>query len=142
MAELTECYRQEGRLLAPTRVMDEIREDERLETELILAPPSIFKDGWAKRLGRYRTAFASGWMAGSGSSWGRGYDHGFVMSDHADWNDLNRTIDETGASRVFVQHRDGALIQHLRRRGIDAHPIESLTEDHYPRLAPVELRLF
>lgn len=130
MKELTECYRQEGRLLAPTKdlmeALGELGEGENLEGQLILAPPSIVKEAWIHKLGVYRTAFASGWMKGSGH-FGRGsYDHGFVMSDHADWNDLNQTIFESGAKRVYVQHRDGALVRHLKSRGIEAYPVEKL----------------
>lgn len=129
--ELTECYRREGRVLAPTRLLKERLQDETpLEGELILAPPSIFTEGWAHRLGEYETAFASGWMQGGG--WGRNrYDRGFVMSDHADWNDLNQTILETGARTVYVQHRDGALVRHLRAQGLKAHSIEELKPREY-----------
>ena len=146
MGELTECYRAEGRLLAPTRLLDDaIAEAERsdgvLRGELVLAPPSVLTESWARRLGDYRTAFASGWMQTGG--WGRGkYDHGFVMSDHADWNDLNRTIRETGASRVFVQHRDGALVRHLRGLGIEAYSADDLVPERYARLPVKTLDLF
>ncbi len=105
---------------------------------MILAPPSILKTDWASALGNYVTAFASGWMQGST----RGYDHGFVMSDHADWNDINQTIDESGAKRVFVQHRNGVLIRHLRSRGIEAHPIETLQGSNYFKLGGQTLDLF
>jgi putative mRNA 3-end processing factor len=130
--ELTECYRREGRNLAGTKLlMDSIRElifDQRLEGELILAPPSILSESWIHHLGEYKTAFASGWMQGGGRS---RYDKGFVMSDHADWNDLNQTIRETGARKVFVQHRDGALIRHLKRDGIEAYAIDDLHIDNF-----------
>ncbi|MBC7691227.1 MAG: ligase-associated DNA damage response exonuclease [Methylotenera sp.] len=150
VVDLTECYRREGRILAATEKLSarvaagEMAEGELLEGELLLAPPSILKDGWIDRLGDYRTAFASGWMVrSSGGSYGRGsYDHGFVISDHADWNDLNQTIDDCGAERVFVLHREGRLIQHLRKRGLDAHPVSSLTMENYPRLGGLNLRLF
>lgn len=123
---LTQCYRDVGRELAKTKTLkDRISEKSKLEGELILAPPSIFTEEWKEFLGRSKTAFASGWMQNGG--WGRGsYDKGFVMSDHADWNDLNRTILETKAKRVFVQHRNGALVRHLRGQGLDAHPVEVL----------------
>jgi len=43
-----------------------------------------------------------------------GYDHGFLMSDHADWNELVCMILETKAKKAFVQHRGkGALVKHL-----------------------------
>lgn len=130
--ELTECYRRQNRELAGTKLlMEKINElifDQKLEGELILAPPSILSESWIHHLGEYQTAFASGWMQGNGR--GR-FDKGFVMSDHADWNDLNLTIRETGARTVYVQHRDGALIRHLRREGIEAYSIEDLHIDNF-----------
>lgn len=141
MTELTECYRAEGRQLAPT--LDLRSFQGKLRGELILAPPSILETSFAAQLGEYETAFASGWMQGSGG-WSRGsYDKGFVISDHADWDDLNRTIDESRASRVFVQHRErGALLRHLRKRGIDAHPASALEPDEFARIEPANLSLF
>jgi len=132
MVDLTDCYRREGRKLAPTRVL---AASELLQGQLILSPPSILKDDFRRVLGDYKTAFASGWMqTGNEFGYGRNYDHGFVMSDHADWNDLNRTIEETGAKRVLVQHRNGKLIQHLRAKGLEARPMESILLESTPRL--------
>jgi putative mRNA 3-end processing factor len=143
--ELTECYRQQGRKLAATQdlfwAFESLMNNEILQGELILAPPSILKDGWGKFLGNYKTAFASGWMQGHGRGFGPRYDHGFVMSDHADWNDLNQTILETGAQRVYVQHRDGALVRHLKSKGLEAYGIDELIPENYAGFGGVELRL-
>jgi putative mRNA 3-end processing factor len=143
ISQLTECYRQQGKSLAPTRELNEalaqLASGGSLQGELILAPPSITKDALIARLGNYQTAFASGWMQGGNGY--RQHDKGFVMSDHADWEDLNRTILETGARQVFVQHRNGALIQHLRKKGIDAHPVEKLSPENYQGLGGYNLRL-
>ncbi len=144
ITELTECYRREGRALAETAEFDP-KAQEILSGDLILAPPSVLESAdWMRRLGQHRTAFASGWMQG-GSSWGRSraYDHGFVMSDHADWDGLNQTIRESGARRVFVQHRaSGALVRHLRNLGLEAHPAEDLALDRYAKLGGVTPSLF
>jgi putative mRNA 3-end processing factor len=148
MEESTACYREVGRTLAPTRPLEEavaeaISEGRGLSGELILAPPSVLDGEWADRLGDYRTAFASGWMQGSGSFGAhRRYDHGFVMSDHADWEDLNRTIRECGAARVFVQHRNGVLVRHLRESGLEAYSADDLAPDRYARLPQKTLSLF
>jgi putative mRNA 3-end processing factor len=129
--DLTDCYRREGRRLAETRLLSDLLKSEaEIHGELILAPPSIMMENWIHRLGKIETAFASGWMQGQG--WGRRrYDRGFVMSDHADWTDLNRTIEETGAKRIYVQHRNGDLVRHLRRKGLEAHSIDKLRPRHY-----------
>ena len=48
----------------------------------------------------------------------KGYDRGFVLSDHADWPALLRTIEETGARRVLVTHgHTHALARYLRDQG-------------------------
>ncbi len=131
------CYREQGIRLAPTRCLSEA--DDELKGELILAPQSVLNSPRAKLLGSFRTAFASGWMNGSGR-WGQRYDHGFVISDHADWNDLIRTVLETEAKRVYVQHRgNGALVRHLRSLGLEAHPDSALKEERREQLMlPVE----
>ncbi|MCM2324246.1 MAG: ligase-associated DNA damage response exonuclease [Oligoflexia bacterium] len=129
VVEATRCYREEGVALVATRELGEAVRRGRLRGELIIAPPSIGESQWAEALGEYQTAFASGWMQGQ-SRWSRGsYDKGFVLSDHADWEDLNRTVRETGARQVFVMHRgNGALVKHLRAQGLRAHPVSELVD--------------
>ncbi len=130
--ELTECYRRQNRKMADTTsLMEKINDlifHQKLDGELILAPPSILSEKWIHHLGAYQTAFASGWMQGNKL---RGYDRGFVMSDHADWNDLNLTIRQSQAKKVYVQHRDGALVRHLRNQGISAFSVEQLRIENF-----------
>lgn len=144
VTELNACYRAEGIALAETiclsrtieRDTSERRPGERqpLAGELFLVPQAFLKSDQAQILGdNFETAFASGWMAQNAY----GYDRGFVMSDHADWNDLVRTIIETGAQRVYVQHRNGALVRHLRGLGLFAFSEEELTPSN-----PDQLQLF
>lgn len=131
---LVECYRNEGVRLAPTRCLSSVQAP--LRGELVLAPQSLLQTPLAKLLGEFRTAFASGWMA-TGSE---GYDHGFVMSDHADWDDLVRTVLDTGAKRIYVQHRgNGALVKHLRSLGLEAFPEAELSKR---MTQSAQLRLF
>ena len=72
--------------------------------ELVLAPLSARGTPWMRRLGDISDAFASGLMRVRGVRRQRGYDRGFVLSDHADWPALLQTIAETGASRVLATH--------------------------------------
>jgi putative mRNA 3-end processing factor len=130
---LNAVYRAAGVALAPTlRATDPSLDAALLKRARVLAPPSAQGTPWMRRFGEHSDAFASGWMQLRGARRRRGVDRGFVMSDHADWNDLNRTIRETGAKRIFVQHRDGALVRHLREQGLGAHSIELLTPETYP----------
>jgi putative mRNA 3-end processing factor len=53
----------------------------------------------------------------------RGYDRGFELSDHADWDALGQTVAETGAERVFVTHGfTDPFARYLRQSGVDAQP--------------------
>lgn len=129
---LSDCYRANGVKLAATRCLSQIPSTERLTGEFLLVPPSFLSTEQALILGdHYETAFASGWMAKDH----HGYDRGFLLSDHADWNDLVRTCQETGAKQIFVQHRGkGALVKHLNKLGIRAFPESALIEEPTPQL--------
>ena len=120
--ELNTCYKEQGVRLAPAVCLGGLPDGTTLRGELLLVPQSFLRSPLARILGgKFETAFASGWMAG-GRRFGS-YNKGFVMSDHADYNDLVRTVLETGARRVYVQHRgQGSLVKHLCSIGLDAAP--------------------
>ena len=86
---------------------------------LVLAPPSAAGSAWMRRFRRAQTGFASGWMRIRGNRRRRNYDRGFVVSDHADWPDLLRTVRETGASRVIATHGNtDAIVRKLNEDGV------------------------
>ena len=116
-----EVYRSAGVSMLPTRkVADEARGTD-FAGELIIAPPSAARSAWARRFRNAQQGFASGWMRIRGNRRRRNYDRGFVVSDHADWPALLRTVYETGARRVIATHGDtDALVRVLRESGIDA----------------------
>jgi putative mRNA 3-end processing factor len=97
--------------------------------ELVMCPPSAVGSQWIKRLGKASeidTAMASGWMRVRGMRRRRGYDRGFVLSDHADWPDLVRTCRETGATKVYCTHGNTEiLVRHLAEQGLDAEPLRT-----------------
>ena len=100
--------------------------------ELFLVPQSFLKSPQAGLLGdNFQTAFASGWMAKDTGS----FDKGFLLSDHADWNDLVQTVLQTKAKKVFVQHRgNGALVRHLKKLGLMAFPDTALMQKNPQQL--------
>jgi putative mRNA 3-end processing factor len=54
----------------------------------------------------------------------RGYDKGFVLSDHADWKGLLSTIEQTRARKVLVTHGySEELARYLSGQGLDAEPL-------------------
>ncbi|NLC61047.1 MAG: ligase-associated DNA damage response exonuclease [Gammaproteobacteria bacterium] len=115
-----QVYRQAGvPMLDTLRVADEARGTD-FAGELVIAPPSAAGSPWIRRFRRARQGFASGWMRIRGNRRRRNYDRGFVVSDHADWPSLLRTVKETGARRVIATHGDtGALVRMLNESGIE-----------------------
>ncbi|MEM1182359.1 MAG: DNA ligase-associated DEXH box helicase, partial [Acidobacteriota bacterium] len=127
MITLTELYRDGGLELPPTRAVAEAPKGTRYAGELIVAPPSARGSTWMRRFGRPSTAFVSGWMTLRGRRRQRSVDRGFILSDHADWPALIRTVEETGARRVLTTHGySDVLARYLRERGLDAEPLETL----------------
>jgi putative mRNA 3-end processing factor len=116
-----EVYRAAGiPLLATEPVLDAPRGRD-FAGELILAPPSAAGSAWMRRFRRAQTGFASGWMQLRGNRRRHGHDRGFVVSDHADWPALLRTVEETGARRVIATHGNtDALLRVLGERGMQA----------------------
>ena len=87
--------------------------------KLIVAPPSAAGSAWLRRFKRAQQGFASGWMRIRGNRRRGNYDRGFVLSDHADWPDLLRTVRDTGAERVIATHGNtDALVRVLNDAGI------------------------
>jgi putative mRNA 3-end processing factor len=114
-------YRQAGVPLLPTRAVDEGRRRGAFAGELVLAPPSARGTPWARRFGDHESAQASGWMRVRGTRRRRSLDRGFVLSDHADWPALLRTVSQTGARRVRVVHGYAEeLAGYLREQGFEA----------------------
>jgi putative mRNA 3-end processing factor len=126
---LVEDYRAAGVTMLPTRRVSEEEGRKKADWagELIIAPPSAAGSPWMRRFGADAdTGFASGWMRVRGIRRRRGYDRGFVISDHADWPGLLRTVEESGASRVLTTHGySEALARHLNGRGLRAEALKT-----------------
>ena len=91
---------------------------------IVLAPPSAIADRWARRLEDPVTAIASGWMQVRQRAKAQGVELPLVISDHADWDALNTTIDEVGAPEIWVTHgNEEALIHAVTQRGITARAL-------------------
>ncbi len=123
---LVDCYREAGVALPPTEPVSAAPKGERFPGQLVLAPPSAAGSPWMKRFPKRSTGFCSGWMRIRGNRRRRGYDRGFVLSDHADWPGLIQTVQDTGARRVICMHgRTEALVRYLGERGIRASSLHA-----------------
>jgi putative mRNA 3-end processing factor len=121
MAPGIDIYRDAGIALLETRSVSEVGRSVDYAGQLVLAPPSAAGSPWMRRFRRAQTGFASGWMLIRGNRRRRNIDRGFVVSDHADWPALLRTVRETGARRIIATHGNTeALVRTLADAGLDA----------------------
>lgn len=117
------------------RVSDEVPKAD-LKGALVICPPSAVGSPWVRRFLPYSLGVASGWMKLRGTRRRRGADRGFVLSDHADWDDLNAVIRNTGAEKVFVTHGYSEIFAHwLNTQGIEAHEVKTRFEGELGEMA-------
>lgn len=94
---------------------------ERFRNAMVITPGATLDTAWTSRMKPFSTAMASGWMQLRGWRRRSNIEKGFVLSDHADWDGLLRTVQETGAERVIATHGYTDLFsQYLRSTGLDA----------------------
>ena len=83
-----------------------------LAGQIVMAPPSALNDRWSRRLPDPITAMASGWMRVRQRARQRNVELPLVISDHADWEELTRTIEEVNPTESWITHgREEALLR-------------------------------
>ncbi len=116
-------YEQAGIRLGELRLATGLQKDA-LKGCLVIAQPSALKEPWSRRLTDPVLGMASGWMTVKQRVRQYGVELPLVISDHADWNELCRTIRETGAGEIWVTHgREEALVHWSQTQGLKAAPL-------------------
>jgi putative mRNA 3-end processing factor len=133
---INQIMKQQGlKLPEAPRITNEISK-ENIKGSLIICPPSAVGSSWMRRFLPYSLGVASGWMKLRGTRRRRGADRGFALSDHADWEELNVAIKETGAQKVFVTHGYSEIFaQWLNTKGIEAHEVKTKYEGELGEMA-------
>ena len=118
LASLCAAYERLGVTFGELRPATVAAKDE-LRGAIVLAPPSAVQDRWSRRLADPVVALASGWMRVRQRAKSRGVELPLVISDHADWDELLRTVDDVGAPEIWVTHgREEALIRAVSLKGL------------------------
>ncbi|GAA0777816.1 ligase-associated DNA damage response exonuclease [Roseibium denhamense] len=128
LVKLCDYYKTQGVDLGPLETVG--RRGKELAGEIVMCPPGQLSDRWARRFGDPVTAMASGWMRVRARARQRGAELPLILSDHADWTDLCRTIEETGAEHIWVTHgAEEALVHWCELNGRKARPLNMIGYD-------------
>ena len=120
---MCKLYEAHGIELGDLRPVSEV-DAKSLSGALILCPPSETQTRWAQKFGDAIHAFASGWMRVRARARQRGADLPLIISDHADWPELLRTIEDVQAPEIWVTHgREDALVHQLTKMGRKARAL-------------------
>jgi len=115
--KMNDCYRQLGICIKDTIKIENKKKIDQLKGNLILLPPSLSKGSYLKNFKNIQTAFASGWMSIRALRNRSGYDKGFAISDHADWEGILEVVKKSEAKNVFFHHGDSeALSKYLSEK--------------------------
>ncbi|MEM6381452.1 MAG: ligase-associated DNA damage response exonuclease [Pseudomonadota bacterium] len=126
MEKLCNFYQAQGIDLGELRPVAGLKGKE-VAGQIVVCPPGAMADRWSRKFGDAMTCFASGWMRVRARARQRGVELPLVMSDHADWDDLCRTIIDTGASEIWVTHgQEDALVHWCGTQGIAARPLNMI----------------
>jgi len=123
LQRLCDLYAQFGVPLGDLRPATGAAKDE-LRGRIVLAPPGCLNDRWSRRLPDPITAMASGWMRVRQRARQRMVELPLIVSDHADWDELTRTIEELAPREVWITHgREEALKHWCMTRQIKAREL-------------------
>ncbi len=111
MEKMCRLYEAHGIDLGELQLVSDYTKDD-MRGHIVVSPPSALNDRWSRRLPEPITAMASGWMRVRQRARQRNVELPLVISDHADWDELTRTIEEVDAQENWITHgREDALLR-------------------------------
>jgi Cft2 family RNA processing exonuclease len=94
---------------------------ERLKGRVLIAPPGCRKQPMIQNIERRYVIMLTGWALHKSAPYMyRDVDLILPLSDHADYDDLVRTVKESGAGRIITMHGEPKFALLLREMGYDA----------------------
>ncbi|PSK91001.1 ligase-associated DNA damage response exonuclease [Taibaiella chishuiensis] len=128
----------QGLVLPPARRVTPDMQKKDIQGAMIIAPPSAIGTSWMNRFAPFSLGICSGWMQLRGTRRRRSADRGFILSDHADWDQLNEAVKATGAEHVYVTHGYKPVYARWLREayGLDAAEVETLYDSGQEDVVP------
>jgi putative mRNA 3-end processing factor len=123
LEKITAFYLASGIALGEVRPVRGVAKKE-LAGQIAICPPSAMTDQWSRRFPDPVACFASGWMRIRARARQGGIQLPLVISDHADWDGLTKSISATGAGEIWVTHgQEDGLVHWSKSRGLKAKPL-------------------
>ncbi|MGX7927526.1 ligase-associated DNA damage response exonuclease [Tsuneonella sp. HG094] len=111
LERMCRLYEEFGVNLGELRLVSDAAKDD-MRGRVVMCPPSALNDRWSRRLPDPITAMASGWMRVRQRARQRNVELPLVISDHADWGELTRTVEEVNPRETWITHgREEALLR-------------------------------
>ena len=111
MEKMCRLYEEHGVDLGELRLVSDYKKDD-MRGHIVVCPPSALNDRWSRRLPEPITAMASGWMRVRQRARQRNVELPLIISDHADWGELIRTVEEVNPYESWITHgREEALLR-------------------------------
>ncbi|MFT3788636.1 MAG: MBL fold metallo-hydrolase RNA specificity domain-containing protein [Tepidisphaeraceae bacterium] len=125
VANISDVYEQFGVGLGPRRRyaaadFHSRRALDLAERGVLVAPPQAARSPFSQRFERKLTIMMSGWALMKNARFRYGVDHALPLSDHADFDELIRTVELVNPKRVYTHHGFPEFVDHLKKRGWDA----------------------
>lgn len=136
---VNEVLRTQGIKMPEAKRLTQATKKSEYPGSIIIAPPSAIGSPWVSRFSPSSLGLASGWMTLRGARRRRNADRGFVLSDHADWDELNTAIEATGASKVIVTHGYTEVFSRwLQEKGLEAYGVKTAFEGELSEINATE----
>jgi DNA ligase-1 len=82
----------------------ELLDPARVEGKVLIVPPGAARSRTIRAIGSLRRAIVSGWALDPSARYRYGVDAAFPVSDHADYPDLLKTVDQVSPKEVWTLH--------------------------------------
>jgi len=101
---------------------------------VVVAPPRRQKAAALTGLRRPVSIGVTGWAIDPAWRWRLGVDYAIPLSDHADFDELIECVERVEPAVVYCTHGPPEFVTVLRKRGHNAHPLDSCTSGRPFRL--------
>jgi len=122
---LCQAYQTLGIELGKVERFDAQSDFNRLKGRLFIVSPSSIHDRWLNKLSSPIRGLATGWMRVRARAKQQLVELPLIISDHADWNELTRTLLEINPQEIWVTHgQEDAIVYFAQTHGLVARALD------------------